>query len=1398
MTYRAPKPLPPAILYAIFGSLWILFSSTMVAYITHDPGLLEKIEVIKGLLFVGVTSCLFYFIVREKAKPTKILSAKTPTQYGKGIFIVILAMLLLVPMVAYGILRLYAPLVEQRTYSELKSISELHAENILRWQQERISDFTTLSSTPDFLSNMEALVKTADASAESYVQNRLAAIYEVKGYNCLAVFKRDLTKLIEIGDAENCTPARLTTPSLEENRPTTVRIYSPSINETAETLSVDLVAPIIDRASLEILAYIITASYPREHLFRDIKTLPGHYESMEVLFLRRENNEVLTYHISSRDLDKARILRTRFDEDELARQAFDHHHQGRALTALDHHGNEVLAIATPITEQGWLMVTKIDSREALSEIHQLAKWLSLVVLCTLLAISVLLLVLWRQQREAYYYSILAQNAAHQKDLSARDAIYRELFDANPHPMWVYQQDNQRFLAVNDAAILKYGYTREEFLGNTLALVHPDNELATSSDPNDNLRQHQTRDGRTIFIELSSHQLVFEGKNAVLTLAYDVTERLSAEQKLKESDRFANATIDSLPMRVAVLDETGTIIATNRHWKDLSSRAGSGSNNLDIGANYLEISRKATLELPEITPFVTALENMLTGKQRDFSFEYNYPYQEEEQWFVAHFNRFPDDGPTRIVVSHNDITQRKNAERELKKLNRYYAALREMNAAIIRSTDADETLLSVCKIAAESGHFDLAWVSRFKDGKYEKLASYGNATGYLEEATADPTIFDRMQWTPGIEAVETGRTIVMNDVLNEERISVLKNVLDKWDLRSCAVCPIKGRHHSWGSLVLVSRHVNHFSQDLVQLLNELTADLAYALDTFELDRRQHEAQSRLLLNAKIIESSHEGMLITDADHRAIMINKALCDLTGYSEQELLGTQPRVFGPAYDSDYPPNNIQQALENTNKWEGEFISRRKDGSTFSAMATLTRVYDAEEQLFFHVGIYRDITQRKEYEQKIKHIATHDSLTNLPNRLLLDDRIEQAIANAQRHNAKVAVMFIDLDRFKLINDTLGHNIGDLVLKEISGRLVSVLRGSDSISRVGGDEFIVLLKDISNPQDAATVAEKIIAAVSQPCNVDNHHLVLTCSIGITLFPDNGNTAEGLSRLADLAMISAKQQRQGRYQFYSGEMGENADQYLALQYELRAALRRDQIYLVFQPQCILEDGRLVGVEALVRWRHHKLGEIKPERFIPIAEDSGVIVEIGTWILRQACRQAQQWLKQNIINVPISINVSAIQFRQPDFVDTVRSVLEETGLAPSMLELEVTESVLMREIDEVLDRLYQLNQIGVRLSIDDFGTGYSSLAYLRQFPADRLKIDKSFIKDLPESNDATAIASAIINLGSALNMEIIAEGVETKEQAEFLANLHCRIGQGFHFALPMEAQRFEQWQEMRRSV
>ncbi len=552
----------------------------------------------------------------------------------------------------------------------------------------------------------------------------------------------------------------------------------------------------------------------------------------------------------------------------------------------------------------------------------------------------------------------------------------------------------------------------------------------------------------------------------------------------------------------------------------------------------------------------------------------------------------------------------------------------------------------------------------------------------------------------------------------------------------------------------------------------------------------QAEEKLRQAAVVFENAQEGIMVTDRDARILAVNQAFCEITGYDVDEVLGGTPAKFKSGrHDAEFY-RAMWDALIRTGRWQGEVWDRRKDGQVYPKWLSISAVRDASGQTARYVSLFADITHLKESEARLEHLAHFDPLTELPNRLLFNSRLEHALEQARRHGQRVAVLFLDLDRFKTVNDSLGHPAGDELLIAVARRIRGRLREEDTVARLGGDEFVILLERLEDAQTAAVVAQDVLKVLTAPVMLGGgHEVFIGGSIGISLYPDDADEATRLVSSADAALYQAKEQGRNTYCFYTEGLTAAANEHLALETRLRRALERGEFVLHYQPLVDTRGGQPVGVEALVRWQPPGEAQVPPVKFIPIAEETGLIVPLGEWILRTACAQARAWIDAGLPPLTMAVNLSGRQFQSEDMVALVGAVLEQTGLPARFLELELTESIVMEQAEQAIATLDALKALGVRLAIDDFGTGYSSLAYLKRFPIDKLKIDRSFVQGLADDADDREIAATIIAMARSLSLDVLAEGVESEQQLAILRQLDCDQYQGYLFAQPMPADELE---------
>lgn len=549
-----------------------------------------------------------------------------------------------------------------------------------------------------------------------------------------------------------------------------------------------------------------------------------------------------------------------------------------------------------------------------------------------------------------------------------------------------------------------------------------------------------------------------------------------------------------------------------------------------------------------------------------------------------------------------------------------------------------------------------------------------------------------------------------------------------------------------------------------------------------DKREHLISERQAKVAeKLFDNSIEGIILTDKDLHIQQINKTFTEVTGYELDDVIGNTPAILQSGqHDRDFY-KNMWATLKRSGIWQGQIFNKRKNGEVYLEWLSIYSIKNKNGDVINYIGLFSDLTEKRMTEDHIHNLSHYDALTGLPNRLMFMERLKQSIVIARRAKINFALFFIDLDGFKKVNDSLGHDAGDVLLQEMARRLNILMRESDTVCRLGGDEFTVIISGYNTIIDVITVAKKILAELSTPVKISERSVYVSASIGISLYPNDGEDIQELVKNADTAMYAAKEKGKNRYEFYDNEMNRRTLERLTLESCIHRAYDEQQFAVYYQPKVDLNTGAICGAEALIRWFHSKdIGFIPPSQFIPLAEETGMIIPIGEWVLRQVCKDMHEWEEKGIALFPISVNLSTVQFRDLNLIKMIDTVLKQSNIDPQYKDLEITESMLMGDIQNTLRMMNQIKGIGVSLSIDDFGTGYSSLQYLKQFPVDTLKIDKSFIDEVPSSPGDCAIVKTVIDLAHNLNMSIVAEGIEKTEQAEFLLKNGCFIGQGFYYS------------------
>ena len=718
-----------------------------------------------------------------------------------------------------------------------------------------------------------------------------------------------------------------------------------------------------------------------------------------------------------------------------------------------------------------------------------------------------------------------------------------------------------------------------------------------------------------------------------------------------------------------------------------------------------------------------------------------------------------------------------------------------NAMLIHATDEAELLDWICRLIVETGGYRMAWIGRAENnaGKIVRpVAWYGTGTEYLTEVKitwAD----DQWGQGPAGTAIRSGLVQVNQNSLTNPAVAISRASAIKHGFQASIALPVRISTGDASILTMYAAEIGAFDPAEVKLLEELAGNLAYGINVMRNRAEKLALVDQIRKLSLTVEQSPESVVITDLEGSIEYVNEAFLNNSGYTREEVVGQNPRVL---QSKKTPPETyveLWKSLQAGQVWKGELFNRRKDGSEYTELAIISPIRDAAGKVTHYVAMKEDITAKKEAEARILHLAYYDSLTDLPNRRLLIDRLQIALAACTQGGHFGALFYVDLDNFKTINDTLGHNLGDQLLRQVATHLSESVTHADTVASVGGDDFYILLPDLgADLGQAETLARalgnRVFACFHDPLPVGHTQCRATASLGVALFGSPQDTVEDLLKQVDLAMYEAKRAGRNTLRFFDSQVQAAVVAEATLEADLRAALERREFRLYYQVQ-VDDSGKLIGAEALVRWQHPRRGLLAPKAFIGVAERTGLIVPIGAWVLEDACAQLAAWANQpGMLQFTLAINVSAKQFRQPDFVDQCLEIFARTGVDPNRLKFEPTESLLLEDVDDTVAKMTALRAQGVRFALDDFGTGYSSLTYLRRLPLDQLKIDQSFVHDIPDESNACVIVRTIIVLGQSLGLAVIAEGVETKGQRDFLAANGCSFYQGYLYSRPLPLKEF----------
>ncbi len=872
----------------------------------------------------------------------------------------------------------------------------------------------------------------------------------------------------------------------------------------------------------------------------------------------------------------------------------------------------------------------------------------------------------------------------------------------------------------------------------LNMVHPDdrslvNQTYTESvadyTPYDLEHRLLMADGRIKYVQERCETFYDENGNALRSIGtmQDITERYQQEQKSAELHAMLQALVEATSDAIFIKDIEGRYLLAN-----------------DAAASVMGKDKEEILGTDDFTIFpVEIAEQLRANDQNVIALGENATYEELVQSGGKELSFLSTKGP--LVINGEvcgifgiarDITARKQVQQQLTQAGKEWTQAMDQFEDAVYLADLDRRLLR------------------------------GNRA-----------FFSMIQSTPE-QAV--GKTIP--ELIHPEG-----------DYSSCPVCQAEEERRE----IVITMEEDDPNNPLgypvevsTKLVGESANNLTGVMVSVHDLRQVRQVEAEIQLAAQVFSSNLNAIIITDRHGVIQQVNPRFSEITGYSRDEAIGDTPNILKSDHHDENYYKKLWRSLIENGQWQGEIWNRRKNGELYPVWQTISSVKDSSGKVNHYIGTFSDISEQKDAAERIHRLAHFDVLTDLPNRVLFNDRFQHALDRASRNNERVALLFMDLDRFKQINDSLGHSAGDTLLSQVAQRLKGILREEDTIARLGGDEFVISLEEISQDYDPKQVAEKVMHAFETPFEVHGHELLVTTSIGISIYPTDAQDVDSLIKYADVAMYRAKERGRNNYQFYSVDFSARMMERLVLESELRHAVERDELVLHYQPQFNLNTGDMVGAEALVRWNHPERGMVSPGMFIPIAEESGLILSIGEWVLWSACKQAASWIEDGFDIDCVSVNLSGFQIQRGNIVETVATVLQETNLPAPKLELEIVETYIMQHAEQDFSVFEGLRELGVRLAIDDFGTGQSSLGYLKRLPVEKLKIDRSFVMDIPMDADDMAITKTIVALAHTMQLTVVAEGVETSEQMDFLKELNCDQVQGFLFSPPITPDELEE--------
>jgi len=1340
MMTKRHTPMVITLIYGVTSSLWILFSDKLVMGLFSDPAQINFASTFKGWLFVAVTSWLLYLTLKNNIDNQKF---KMAAQVGESVLLpvsqlplIFIALALIVPLIGVAFVKIQTPQMEREAYSNLQAIARLKAEQIENWLTERHGDSQELKASAALDTHLYKLIQgNADKQETQAILAGFQNLHEHYAYNSILLVDQHSHTLLSQGANFDVTLSvrDLVALSMRSKQVQSSKLFR---DETGQVQLAWVVPVIVSDAEGEhAVAAIILSAVANQFLYPLIQTWPTASTSAETLLIRRDGQFVEYLNGLRHHNRPALTLRLPANNLTLPAAVAVSTAGSGAMGGKDYRGVDVLAAYRPIAGTDWHIVAKVDRAEVMVPLWHALYWIGLVAFAAMASIMLALMLLWRQQRETQRMAMVALKS---KD----DQLILTIADNSTDAIYVKDLEG-RYLLVNRETARVLAKTSEQILGQDDTAIFPAAEAAMvrANDlrviAENQIITHEetltTIDGERTYLATKGPMRDGNGfVTGLFGISRDITERKQVENTLRQSEERLQLVLrgsGDAPWDWNL--ETGDLYYSPRWWAML----GYAVDELPTGASLWEhiVHPDDQLRVDQ------AFDNVIKSKSDTYDIEFRLQHKDGHYVPVlsrGFIMRDANGKPVRVSGTNTDLTERRLAEAKLNESElRYRLLIETANDAIV--------------------------------------VAQGNSLKFVNQKALELTGYSREELIslPFMEFIYDDDKILMRNNFQKQLDG--EAVEQRYQIRILT----KSKQLRWvemsGATIEWEGHPATFN-----FVTDIT--------------KRKEAEEKLQLSASVFSHAREGIIITDANRKIIEVNDAFTRITGFSRDDALGESPSILSSGRHEKEFYDAMWEDLNKNGHWYGEVWNRRKNGEIYAEILTISAVQDAQGVIHQYVALFSDITTLKEHESQLEHIAHFDTLTGLPNRVLLADRLRQGMTQAQRRDQKLAVVFLDLDAFKIINDTHGHAAGDQLLKTVANHMKMSLREGDTLARIGGDEFVAVLLDLDNTDASEPMLSRLIEAATKPVYVDGLVLQVTASLGVTFYPQADEVdADQLLRQADQAMYLAKQAGKNRYQIFDAEQDRNVRGHNENLDRIRRALTDREFVLYYQPKVNMRTGTVIGAEALIRWQHPEKGLLPPVVFLLLIEEHQLAIEVGEWVIDTALTQIGLWQAAGL-HIPVSVNIGALQLQQAHFVERLQLILAaHPNVRPGCLQLEILETSALEDVTQVSKIINACHDMQIDFALDDFGTGYSSLTYLKQLPVTLLKIDQSFVHDMLDDSDDLAILEGVISLAKAFRREVIAEGVETIEHGTMLLQLGCELAQGYGIASPMPAEDFPAW-------